>query len=522
MPNKISFLAFFLMWAERMKWQVPDIHIEACYWLEHRGELAVLRCFRGFGKSTILAVYNAWRYYCNPNLRILHQGDQDKTAYKTSRDTKAVLQKHPLTCDMGTRGEVAFWWVNGSLDERNPSMQASGILSNVTSSRADEVQNDDVEVPGNIGTPELREKLRYRLGEQTHIIVPDGMTLYIGTPHAHDSLYDELELSGADCLTIKMFGKEHRVTEANGKVYRLPFKPDIAFAGIGKYTRLLTEGVDYDYQNGVATFHAEQEGLIDFYADLAWPERFHPKELLKKRKGTRTINEWDSQYQLHSKPVTDCRLNPEMVKFYDVEPVFKIANKVMVCMLGHSRIQFIKARWDVASGQIGRDSSVLTVLLQDANGNNFIHRQIKLLGELDEQCETIKKTVLEFYLPHIEVESNGIGKFVPAILRKHLKGTSCSVGEKHENGKKHDRILAGLEPPLSAGLLWAHVSVEEGGLFTEMREFIPGANGTDDFMDSAAGAILSAPFRLKSNQIEGRPSAAFRPTNQQFEAKWAA
>ena len=38
----------------------------------------------------------------------------------------------------------------GATDERNPSMQAAGILSNITSSRADEVQNDDVEVPRNI------------------------------------------------------------------------------------------------------------------------------------------------------------------------------------------------------------------------------------------------------------------------------------------------------------------------------------------------------------------------------------
>ena len=60
----ISFLAFFLMWAERMNWDVPDCHYRACHWLEHRGNLAVLRCFRGFGKSTILGVYNASTVFC--------------------------------------------------------------------------------------------------------------------------------------------------------------------------------------------------------------------------------------------------------------------------------------------------------------------------------------------------------------------------------------------------------------------------------------------------------------------------
>ncbi|KAK6697356.1 hypothetical protein SNK04_014108 [Fusarium graminearum] len=38
--------------------------------------------------------------------------------------------------------------------------------------RADFIQNDDIEVPGNIGTPEAREKLRFRLGEQVHIATP--------------------------------------------------------------------------------------------------------------------------------------------------------------------------------------------------------------------------------------------------------------------------------------------------------------------------------------------------------------
>ncbi|HDN2532459.1 TPA: phage terminase large subunit, partial [Enterobacter hormaechei] len=209
----ISFLAFFLMWAERMNWDVPDCHYQACHWLEHRGNLAVLRCFRGFGKSTILAVYNAWRYYCDRQYRILHQSESDGTAYKTSRDTQNVLRNHPLTKGMlpDGQGTVEQWWVNGALDLRNGSMYAKGILSNVTSARANECQNDDVEVPRNIQTPEAREKLRYRLGEQTHILIPGGRKLYIGTPHTHDSLYDEVESMGADCLTIRLFDKEKRI-----------------------------------------------------------------------------------------------------------------------------------------------------------------------------------------------------------------------------------------------------------------------------------------------------------------------
>jgi predicted subunit of tRNA(5-methylaminomethyl-2-thiouridylate) methyltransferase len=86
--KKVNFATFFAMWAEERRWDVPDIHWQACDWLEKRGNLAVLRCFRGFGKSTILAVYNAWRYYENPAYRILHQGDQDKTPARCSCATR--------------------------------------------------------------------------------------------------------------------------------------------------------------------------------------------------------------------------------------------------------------------------------------------------------------------------------------------------------------------------------------------------------------------------------------------------
>ena len=79
---KVSLLVFFLIWAKRMRWQVPDIHVRALVWLEHKEDLAVLRCFRGFGKSTLLAIYNAWRYYCDPTFRILHQSESDRCRSK--------------------------------------------------------------------------------------------------------------------------------------------------------------------------------------------------------------------------------------------------------------------------------------------------------------------------------------------------------------------------------------------------------------------------------------------------------
>jgi hypothetical protein len=513
--GKVDLLAFFLIWAELQGWSVPDVHVRAIYWLEHRRTLAVLRCFRGFGKSTLLAIYNAWRYYRDPTYRILHQGDQDKTAFKTSRDTRAVLLRHPLTRHLFAeiRGEVSFWWCAGAQDERNPSMQAAGITSNITSSRCDEAQNDDVEVPRNITNPENRDKMRQRLQEQIFCMVPGARRLFIGTPHTHDSLYDEVEAMGADCLTIRMFEHEFRVESCKERVVRVPFVPEFVFSGIGKRARLLRLGNDYTQAGNVVTLRRADGELVDFYAGSVWPERFTAEDLESRRQGCKTINGWDSQYQLHSKPVTETRLNPDRLQPYDVEPTFRPANGQMVMQLGMARIVGATCRWDPASGKVNSDVSAVAVCLQDENGRRYLHRVQPLTGDVAEFAEDGKTItggqvwqlcdlIEQLRLPRITVETNGIGKFIPAVLKAALKQRHlvCGVKEEHSTASKNKRILEAWEPLLmSEGMLWAHQSVTDGPLISQMQLFNPVATDqADDYLDAGAGAITEAPERLRN------------------------
>jgi hypothetical protein len=516
----VSLLAFFLMWSKRMGWKVPDVHVRACHWLEHRGNLAVLRCFRGFGKSTILAVYNAWRYYLDPTYRILHQSESDPTAYKTSRDTQNVLRNHPLTKHLlpPGQGTVEQWWVLGAQDFRNASMFAKGILSNVTSARADECQNDDVEVPRNIQTPEAREKMRYRLGEQIHIMVPGARQLFIGTPHTHDSLYDEIEGLGADCLTIRMFGSEHRIEEAKLHAYDVPFVPEVVFSGIGKLSRLLVLGKDYQLTKTGIAFFTPPGTLVDCYAGSAWPDRFDAAELGDRRRKTRTINEWDSQYQLHSKPVTEVRLNPERIIPYDVQPVMRYANDAAAMYLGATQIVGAVAYWDCSLGKIKSDASAFSLLLTDARGQLYWHLAKGLTGEIAEfddkdriiggQVHQIRQFVIQYQIPRVIIETNGPGGFAPSILKQALKGTGCGVGEEHSSTNKQKRILDAFESPLSARFLWAHVDVLRT-IWDQMRDFNPAiSDQPDDFIDSGAGAISQTPVRI--GRIVGKPTEVKR------------
>lgn len=526
MQKPISFPAFFLLWAKRQGWEVPDIHIAICHWLESRqGRVAVLRVFRGVGKSTILSIYNAWVYYRNPAFRILHQGDQDATAYKTSRDTKNILEKHPLTADMARsiKGDIAFWWTLPGYenDPRNPSMQAVGILSNIVSSRADEIQNDDVEVQKNVETPEAREKLRHRLSEQIHIGVPGSKRLFIGTPHTHNSLYDELIESGAEHFTLPLFGKEKRFTETETETrYRVPFRPEIIFVGVGKYTKVLREGQGYAFADGMVTLPEPPRATIDCYAQNAWPERFTFDEMAERRKQCRTLNEWDSQYQLHAKPIVEVRLNPEKIIPYDITPRINRANHSIGMWLGGVQIVGAAAYWDCALGKIGSDASVFALVLTDEPGRLYLQVCKALTGTVDDQSRAIREYVVQYQIPRIVVETNGPGGFVPPILRKHLAKTGCGVGEIFQTSNKNKRILDAWEAPLDSGFLWAHVDVLNSPMWDQMMEWNPAVKSQpDDYLDAGAGAIAETPVRI--GKLVGKPNGAerenWRPNHGQFE-----
>jgi hypothetical protein len=72
---------------------------------------------------------------------------------------------------------------------REPSVTCQGVHGNITGLRSDLIVCDDVEVPNTANTAAKRENLRERLRELDFILSPDGGIIYIGTPHAADTIY---------------------------------------------------------------------------------------------------------------------------------------------------------------------------------------------------------------------------------------------------------------------------------------------------------------------------------------------
>lgn len=552
---KISFLAFFLLWAELQGWKVPGFHVLVCVFLENfylKGRTGLLMLPRGHSKSSILLVFNAWVIYCWPKTQILHQGTTDPDAYKCSRGTRDVLARHPLCInnhEVGVKqGEVERWFVNGTTDVQYGTMLSKGILSGVTGHRAHFLQNDDVETPQTTATPEAREKLPQKLSEQTHIAIPGSKKLWIGTPHTHDSLYEKIKKKKkVDKLILKMFENEKRVEDGvKGQKVLLDFEPIHAFSGIGLGSKYLRKGEHYDcrkLKNAWEVTLLESNYIVDFYSVGIWEDRFTPEEMEFRREDCKTLNEWDSQYQMHAKPVGEVRLDPDKILAYDCEPVLRRANGQYIFMIGERRIVGASAKWDPSSGKLKSDVSSVALFFHDDLGAKYWHRSLALTGpdiETNENGEIVGGQVWQlcdlieqFNIPKIIIETNGIGGFAASGLKGALKKRKiqCGVEEQPSTQNKNKRILEAFEGPLMSGLLWAHISVlvqktkggeeEDAAPAKQMREWSPAlSNQPDDYLDSGAGAIVAQPERVgkihRTNLPNERPN--WRSDSGQIEA----
>lgn len=518
MGNKISFLAFFVMWARVQHWKVPMLHVRICQWLENCADpVRVLMVFRGAAKSTIYAVYKAWQLYCDPtNVSLIWAAD-GPLATKLTRDTINVLRRHPLCVGMlPTKPGAQMFWVAGSVDARNASMTATGVNQNVTSARAFDIDYDDVEVPKNIKTAEARENLRNKIQESTFILVPGGRETYIGTPHTHNSIYPEQVAAGAALLKIPLFESSVRYEDTSKKTrYSFDFTPGAdglyVVLGIHRFSRILVEGADYRIEGNEVVFAKPPGDVMDIYANCAWPERFTREDIARRRKKTRTLNYWDSQYMLEAKPINECRLDPARLKAYDVKPVLEKANRQVRMMLGKVQIASGRAYWDPSLGKVGGDASAFSVIYDDTLGNHYWHvcegltgefaefddtRNTKIIaGQVLQACDIIQRT----NVLHVYVEVNSVGSFTGKLLQRAIKqrGMNCGVTEIVQKANKNDRILGALESPMKSGVLWAHVDVLEGPLWDQMKDWNPAVKvQPDDFLDSGAGALEQSPVRI--------------------------
>lgn len=464
--HTVDFDLFLSLWNETQNYKTPAIQYRIAIWLQRcwaRGRTRLLlQAFRGSGKSTLAATFCAWLLLRDPDLRILVLSAESMLAEKMVRQVRKTIEKHPLTTSL--RPTNADQWaadrftVERPRVSRDPSVLARGIHANITGARADFIICDDVEVPNTADTADKRARLRTRLAENRFILTPGGTQLYIGTPHSYYSLYAQKARTE--------IGEERAFLES---YYRLTIP------------------------------------LVGPDGHSHWPERFPDTHVDEIRRDCGPL-QFAAQMMLEPVNIARSRFDVSLLQRYGEDIVSSEAQKMLILKLCGKKLLSVSAWWDPSFGSESGDGSVLAIVFTDEDGHRWLHRvdYIRVTARAGEdeatlQCRAVAKRVREFFLPMVHVEGNGIGKFLPAILRNVLaeENLNCAVIEKHTVKSKTTRILESFDAVMAARALHVHASVYDTPFITEMTEWKPLASGMrDDGLDAAAGAMDIEPVRL--------------------------
>jgi predicted phage terminase large subunit-like protein len=336
---------------------------------------------------------------------------------------------------------------------------ARGLTGNLTGTRANIIICDDVEVPNTCSTAAGREQLRHRLAEIDFVLVPTGVQLFVGTPHSYYSIYAD---------------------------------------------RARTEvGEDKPFLDG---FERLCLPLVQPDGSSAWPERFSAAAIddLKRSAGPQRFR---SQMMLQPSPPSAVKLDPDRLVPYSEELQSRWSQGSLVLSIGNETMVSSLCWWDPAYGRPGHgDRSAIAVVLMDRAGHYWLHGldyltfDVDRLEHVDEATQLIRHAIefaKSFHQTKLSIETNGIGRFLPALVRRELResGYPLALVERHSTRRKADRILNALDPILAAGHLHVHKSVMNSGFIEEMREWSPNHATFDDGLDAVSNAILEQPVR---------------------------
>ena len=469
MKKNVPFPEFVMLWDQLQGLSMPQHHFKICRWLDdawvnNKREL-LLMAFRNSGKSTLVGLFCAWLLYQDADRRIMVMAADFALAKKMVRNVKRIIERHPLTKPLKPKRKEQWasdqFTVNRPSELRDPSMLAKGIGANITGSRADVVICDDVEVPNTCDSALKRLDLRARLQEIDYVLVPGGLQLYVGTPHTYYTIY----------------GKENRVKS----------------------------GEDEPFLMGFSRFELP---LLDQNGHSQWPNRFPDGniEAIRRRTGK---NKFESQMMLRPVNIAESRLDPDMMQLYEADLIYNEHNQMASLSLDGKKLVSSSCWWDPSFGSPDKgDASVIAAVYSDEEGGYWLHAlrymthdpgKLKDADEATQLCRQVVNFVKEYYLPSVCLETNGVGKFLPGLLRRELEmqGVSCAVVEKHSRVNKAERILSAFDVVLASRALNVHRSVWKTSFPTEMREWVPMISAKDDALDAVAGCLLSEPVRLR-------------------------
>ena len=212
----------YLIWKHLLLPPPTKIQYDIAYYLQHGPRRKIIEAFRGVGKSWITSAYVLWRLYKDPEYKALVVSASKQRADDFSSFTKRLIRDVPFLQHLqpkeGQRDSMIAFDVGPAKPAHAPSVKSVGIFGQLTGSRAVEVIADDVEVPNNSATQEMRDKLLKACLEFESIIMPDiGQITYLGTPQTEESIYNRLRERGYDVrIWPARYPDEKRIIAYNG------------------------------------------------------------------------------------------------------------------------------------------------------------------------------------------------------------------------------------------------------------------------------------------------------------------
>lgn len=461
----------------------------------------VIEAFRGVGKSWITSAFVLWLLLNNPQLKIMvvsaskDRSDQFSTFCKQLINDMPVL--HHLQPSGDQRDSKISFDVGPATPDHSPSVKSVGIFGQLAGSRADVIVADDIEVPNNSFTPQMRHKLAEAVKEFDAILkpLPTSRIVYLGTPQTEESLYNQLPSRGYQTFIWPA---------------RVPTPKEIAKYG-EKLARYIID-LGKKLKAGLTTD----------------PQRFSDIDLMEREASygrSGFVLQFMLDTSLSDSERYPLKLSDLLVMDLDVEkaPVSVIWSGSPeyldndVPAIGFTgdlvhRPMMIDKDWQPYTGAVmfidpsgrGGDATGVAVV-------KYLHGKLFLTyakgwkgGYDDETLEGIAKVARDQKVNSVLIESNfGDGMFMKLLTPWMSKHHKCALEEIRHSSQKELRIIDTLEPVLNQHrlvvdreLLRRESTVKNENerdylLFYQMTRITKerGSLGHDDVLEAVAGAV---------------------------------
>ena len=191
----------YVIWKHLLLPEPTPVQYEIAEYLQHGPRRKVIEGFRGVGKSWITSAYVLWRLLNDPEYKALVVSASKQRSDDFSSFTKRLIKDVPILQHLqpkdNQRDSMIAFDVGPARPSHAPSVKSVGVFGQLTGSRAVEIIADDVEVPNNSLTQDMRDKLLKTCMEFESIIMPEvGQITYLGTPQTEESVYNKLRDRG--------------------------------------------------------------------------------------------------------------------------------------------------------------------------------------------------------------------------------------------------------------------------------------------------------------------------------------